>query len=384
RSELEQLLPSTAPSVVAIDELRRRLPGLQHLGVVIDAGDAAHLPAAEALLDELATRVRAYPPGLVKSVRTGDSVEQAFLEDHAPLYMSLADLRTIRDRVEARRDWEAARDTGALLDDDTPAPPLDFDDVERKYGDLTGKTHTFDDNHFASARLHTALLLIEVGEADREPNRAKELFVRLKQDVATLLPSARAPGMRAGFTGDVAINVEETSALMADLSLSSVIVIVLVIAVIVFYYQWWRSIFILMPPLLLATAYSFALASLPPFCVTELNSNTAFLGSIIVGNGINFGIVLLARFVEERRKGAAVRPALECAVWGARPGTLAAALAAGVSYASLALTDFRGFRQFGIIGGIGMALSWVLAFVLMPSLAAWLGSGPLPPARQRA
>src|SRR6185312_17214387 len=154
-------------------------------------------------------------------------------------------------------------------------------------------------------------------------------------------------------TCDVAINIEETSALITDLSISSIVVAVLVVLVIILYYGWSKSIVVLLPPLLLATVFAFALASLPPLNVTELNSNTAFLGSIIVGNGINFGIVLLARYVEARRAGSDVRSSLELAVWGARAGTLSAALAAGVSYASLALTDFRGFRQFGFIGGIG-------------------------------
>src|SRR4029077_6331222 len=111
---------------------------------------------------------------------------------------------------------------------------------------------------------------------------------------------------------------------------------------------------------LVATVLAFATASLRPFSVTELNSNTAFLGSIIVGNGVNFGIVLLGRYVEERQRGVAVQQAMGLAVWGARTGTAAAALAAGASYASLALTDFQGFRQFGLIGGIGMLLSWLL------------------------
>jgi len=108
--------------------------------------------------------------------------------------------------------------------------------------------------------------------------------------------------MSVGYTSDVAISVEELSALVQDLSSSSVLVVVAVGAVIVFYYRWWRSIVILVVPLLLATVYAFAIASLPPFNITELNSNTAFLGSIIIGNGINFGIVLLARYVEERRR----------------------------------------------------------------------------------
>ena len=296
--------------------------------------------------------------------------------------MELPDLQIVRSRIEARRDFEASKETGALLDEDATPPPLDFDDLQKKYDDRTRGTGHFDGNRYASKSLHTALLLIEVNEFETGRGRGKELLDRVKSDVAALKLDSYAPGMRAGFTGDVAINVEETSALITDLSLSSVVVVVLVVTVIVFYYGWSRSIFVLLPPLLLAATYAFALSSLPPLGVTELNSNTAFLGSIIVGNGINFGIVLLARYIDERRAGADVREALELGVWGARTGTLSAALAAGVSYASLGLTDFRGFRQFGLIGGIGMLLSWVLAFVLMPPLAAWLDTGPMPPKRR--
>jgi predicted exporter len=153
------------------------------------------------------------------------------------------------------------------------------------------------------------------------------------------------------------------------------VVVVAVGAVIVLYYRWWRSGLVLIAPLAVATVYAFALASLPPFGIQELNSNTAFLGAIIVGNGINFGIVLLARYVEERRAGASVEQAVGLAVCGSRRGTLAAALAAAVSYGSLVVTDFRGFRQFGVIGGLGMLLSWGLAFLLVPSLCAWLDRG---------
>ncbi|HEY5147086.1 MAG TPA: MMPL family transporter, partial [Polyangiaceae bacterium] len=356
RSEIEQLLPRSAPSVLAIDELRARLPGLQHLGVVVDANTDADLPAAERLLDDLAARVRAYPPELAQAVRTGDAAERKFVEDHAPLYMDLPDLEDVRRRIEARRDWEASKETGVLLDDDQTPPPLVFDDIQKKYDDRARGSGHFDDNRYASKSLHLALILIEVGEFGTGRGRAKELLDRVKADLAALGPDSYAPGMRIGFTGDVAINVEETSALVTDLSVSSVVVVVLVIAVIVLYYGWWKSVVVLLPPLLLATVFTFAIASLPFIGVTELNSNTAFLGSIIVGNGINFGIVLLARYVDERRAGAGVRDALAFGVWGARTGTLSAALAAGVSYASLALTDFRGFRQFGLIGGIGMVL----------------------------
>ena len=52
----------------------------------------------------------------------------------------------------------------------------------------------------------------------------------------------------------------------------------------------------------------------PSSLVGHLNSNTAFLGSIVVGNGINVGLILFARYLEERRHGAGPLPAMEIAV----------------------------------------------------------------------
>jgi uncharacterized protein len=383
RSEIEDLLPSSAPSVIALGELRGRLPGVMHLGVIVDSGDAEHLPAATRLIDDLAVRVRGYPADLVRSVRTGDAVERRFIEDHAPLYVDLDDLRTIRDRIEARRDWRVSKDQGTLLDEDQPPPRTDLQDILARYQERANGGRHFDGDHFASKELHLALLLVELERFDTGRSRAEQLLDRVKHDVADLGPDRYAPGMRVGFTSDIAIHVEERRALLSDLSISSVAVVVLVAAVIVFYYRWWPSIVLLLAPLLLATVFAFALASLPPFGVTDLNSNTAFLGSILVGNGINFGIILLARYVEERRRGAAAQEALVVAIGGARKGTLSAALAAGASYASLALSDFRGFRQFGLIGGLGMLLAWAFAFVLMPPLTLWVDRTPELPRLRR-
>ena len=61
RSDIEELLPRSAPSVVAIDELRKRMAGLQYLGVLVDVGSPDRLAAGERFLDDLAVRVQQYP-----------------------------------------------------------------------------------------------------------------------------------------------------------------------------------------------------------------------------------------------------------------------------------------------------------------------------------
>ena len=41
--------------------------------------------------------------------------------------------------------------------------------------------------------------------------------------------------------------------------------------------------------------------------------------------------------------------------------------------------QFRGFRQFGVIGGLGMLLAWGTTYLLMPPLLVWLDRGQFAP-----
>jgi predicted RND superfamily exporter protein len=377
RSDVEELLPRDAPSVLAIHELRARMAGLQYLGVVVevDARAGGSIAAGERFLDELAARVRAYPPELVSAVRVGFRTEHEFIEQHAAMLLRLGDLQTVRQRVEDRIHWEYAKQTDTLLDEDEPAPSVDFSDIEGKYrAQVSGPE--LENDRFSSTKLGTTLMLVEVGGFSTSAKLAGALMGRVKADVADI-KGRFGPGLRVGYAGDVAIHAEETAALVEDLAISFGLVGTIVVLSLIVFYGWRRAVPALVLPLFAGAAYAFALASLPPFRVTELNSNTAFLGSIIVGNGVNFGIIQLARYLEERRRGVSIERALEVALDATRKGTLSAALAAGVAYGSLVAMQFRGFRQFGIIGGLGMVLVWAMTFVLGPPLIAWLDGGRL-------
>jgi len=418
RSDLEQLLPRESASVRALEEMNQRISGLRHLGVVVEARDASQMRAAEQFIDDLAARVGTYPRDLVRSVRTNTLAERHFFEQHAAIYIDPSDLRRIRSLIEQKRDRLVSRETGVDLElesgdspnNDAPsASAAPADCVGPRVRDESGSTGDVHNAHyseasacdlkaleekitsriphhlksttptrFSDAAIHASLLVVDVGEFETGTRQGTELLRRVTTDIAELGgPERYAPGMRVGLAGDVAIAVEELDALIADLALSSILVFAAVIALLIAYYRWVWCIAVLIPPLLVATVYAFALCSLPPFSITELNSNTAFLGAILVGNGINFGIILLACYCHERRRypSASVFDAVHRAVVGAQRGTFAAALAASASYAALVSTEFRGFRQFGILGGVGMLTAWTVTFVAMPPLIVWFDRG---------
>ncbi len=371
KSDVEELLPRNAPSVAAIDELRGRMTGVRYLGVLVDTGRAENLPAGERLVDDLAERVRKYPKDLVAYVRTGVQLESAFLKANAPLYVDLTDLKTVHERIADERDRQVGKSMDLNLGDEDEEEKLDFSDLEKKYRDKGGAG--FKNGRFSNPDQHLTLMLIEVASFTTGSDLGNALFKRVQADLKELGgPDKYAPGMRIGYTGDVAIDIEELAALVSDLSVSSVVVILLTLTVVLVFFRWWKSVLVLLVPLALATLYAFAIVTLPPIGIDGLNSNTAFLGSVIVGNGVNFGIILLARYMEERRAGHGIEDSLVVAIWGSRSGTIVAALAAATAYGSLMLTQFRGFHQFGVIGAIGMVACWAMAFLLGPSLLAWL------------
>ena len=391
-SEVEELLPRNAPSVTAVDELRQRLPGLSTLGVVVAASKPDELPAAERLIDDLAARVRGYPPALVRAVKTGTeaAAERRFLVAHLPLFVDLPDLVEIRRRVEARRSWDTRNRLGVAFDEEDSPPPLDFSDIEAKYqarfpGVRLPSAAPHDGVHersrYSDQDVGATLLLIEGTESSLGAHQARRLLARVKDDLRALGgPSRYAPGLRVGFAGNIAVSVEELSALSADLGKSSVMVVIAVLLVILLYFRWWAALPLLFIPLTIATVIAFGLVTLPPFRVDKLNSSTGFLGSIVIGNGINYGVIWLARYVAARRRALPLEAALAEAVWGALPGTLVAAVAAATAYASLTITGFRGFREFGMIGAVGMIACWAATYLLTPSLCAAIervtGRGP--------
>jgi uncharacterized protein len=378
KSDFEELLPKSAPSVAAIGRLRQRLPGLRFLGVVVELDDVASAPAAEQFLVRLAARIRKYPPELAAGVRLDTSAERQFAERYALQLMEPDDVKKLREAVEARRDFEVSRAMGTDLDDDEAAdkpPELPLDELRHKYetrfGAAGSQSRTKKSDRLVSPDGRDLALLVQTSSVSTGLEADSRLLTHVKSDVAALGGAPR--GARLGYAGDVATRVEETQGLASDLGLSSAVVGLLVIGSLLWFYRSWAALVALFVPLLLGTASGFALVALPPLSIRYLNTNTAFLGSIVIGNGINAGIMLLARIQEELGLGKSVRGAVATGVSESFRATLAAALASAVAYGSLIFTDFRGFNQFGWIGSFGIMMCWVAMYLLMPALCVLLG-----------
>jgi predicted RND superfamily exporter protein len=192
-----------------------------------------------------------------------------------------------------------------------------------------------------------------------------QLLASVDRAIRAVGPAKFHSQMKIEYSGHIPIALDEHAAVRDDLSLASLTCISLVLLVIYLYFRRFAVLLVIGAPAVLGLLLSLALAR---YTIHYLNANTAFLTSIILGNGINTPIILLARFGEERRNGIAVREALSTALAATLPATLTAMAAASIAYGSLLSTSLRGLQQFGLVGGAGMLLVWLMTFLLVPPL----------------
>jgi predicted RND superfamily exporter protein len=368
RTSIEELLPKKTRSVMDLNEVTERLESTENILLLAFSDDTK---ASKKFIDDIAPRINALPKELVSSVEHRVDKEIEFFKTRQPLFLEVEELKRVKTYLKEKLLYERWMNDPLKLipKEDIPKPKTNIDDIEKKYK----SKNEFDglpDGYYATPDEKVRGIIIYMPGKGSDIERAKELRAALDKEVAALNPSSYAPDLKIRFTGNIQNMIEEQAALIEDLELSTVIVMILVYLVIYLYYFNATVTNAVIFSLICGTLWAFGISY---FLVGYLNANSAFLGSIIIGNGINCGIIEMGRYIEERRKGRGNMHAIMLAMTRTIEGTIVAAVGSAIAYGALVTTSFQGFSQFGVIGFVGMCLCWIAAHSLLPAYLVVLG-----------
>lgn len=367
-SGIEELLPKTAPSIKALDALRSRLGDNLQLTMLISGGTSNEL---HLFSDTLAREIEKIPaPNTPRFVDYRPSVLQNFFEYRKLLFIDLKELkdakRALQRKIKKSNPFSLGLDDEEDAKEDEINPPIDLETLMKKYNKEAERLPNFPTGYYENNDKNSLVMIFYParGVTGYEGSRNFRDAIRDKAEI--LAKNLNFPNLKIEFSGDVESIIQEQKSLESDLLYSTTVVILLEACLIFAFFRWFASIFALGLPLVCGTLITFAISY---FAIGSVNLTTAFLGSIIIGNGVNAGIILLARFIEERRIGQLGVEAIRVAISETWRSTLAASAAAALAYASLMVTAFRGYSQFGFIGGIGMIICWITTYLFVPPLA---------------
>ena len=363
-SAFETLLPETRPSVMELHRVSARTSSLSTIFVVLEGQDPAGLRRAA---DALVPALSALGPPWVGQVEDGVQASLAFLRPRAGMYAELPVLKKLLADVEARYAYEVGKESGLQLGlDDAPPPPVEPDSLKSRLGVKAGDDRKFPaGGYYQSEDGKTLVIQIRSGVMGADFKHAEEAVARVSAVVEQVNPRRFDPTATWGLSGDLLVGLTEFRVVSRDLTAVGLLGTGLILGVVFLYYLRVRMVVAMGLAIAIGVAWTFALTEL---LFGRLNLATGFLFTIIAGNGINFSILLMARYLEERRGGALADGAVVEAVRRTWRPTLTAAATAAVAYGALVVTEFKGFREFGWIGGLGMLICWAAAFLALPPI----------------
>ncbi len=369
RADFSYLLPQDVAAVRDLRRLEARVKSSETVLVIIESPSAETTARATG---ELHAGLTALKSPLIGRVAGDEAETRAFLKARRHLFVPVPDLEQARDALQRRIDQAKLQANPLYIDlgDDDDAKAASAAD-EKRMRELNAKRREAEGRLDRPTNLSPdgKVAKLEVATTFRgtDAKLGEQLIDRMSSVRATVL--ANHPGVTIGFTGSVVTGLAEHRAIAKGILLSSLVTVTLVALVLALYFRSATLLVLLVGTIAIATACSFGAAALT---VGHLNAATAFLGAIIAGNGINYGILVIARYLEERRRHD-VDDAIARAIVGTLRPTAIASLGAAIAYGSLAATSFRGFADFAVIGAIGMLVCWVATYTLLPTLMLRFG-----------
>lgn len=340
----EDMLQEDSRALKNISKLTESYGGEGHLIVSLSHSNYSYLISntshyAEKLAD------------LEEIVYETHKINTGFFESNALLYMELEDLQKFEKRVQQKIEQERRR-ANPLVIQFEDENEIGFDDILVKYQDKLPQ------KYFVNASSNKTLILLKPSGNPNDTEFNGQLIKGVSYTLGNLPPDIEYK--LSGRYYEAYIDTNEVRDDFSKLSILSVLFITLLLLIT---YRRVNSLFIILFPLVVSVLCNFALTVVT---IGHLNLLSSSLTGILMGLGLDFGIHLFSRYLDERRKDQSVEQSLAIAMSQTGLAAFAGAITTATAFYSLLATEFKGFNEFGFIAGNGMLLNSFFMMTLFP------------------
>ncbi len=359
-SDLTRLLPQDSPAVQWSRDLEPLVGDGGYFSVIFEGGDPESLAQA---VDRTAARLQRleeitdinyrYPTDFVQQYRYGlmpsDQMETA---------------------IETIEDWEA--EVNPFLDDLDDSASQEESDLERivgLYSELPEYHRDADNTMYG--------MILKTSEGLTDLTGLRELYQRVDGIAGE---EAAASGVVVSIGGSLRTRVEEFDVIVSDVTRTGAVAAAAILLTLAISFRSVRVLPVLLYPIAAGLIWAFAVV---PDLVGDLNTITSFLLMVLFGMGVDYSIHLVKRF---RHEILTTEPEIALAETFTSTGRSVATSGLTTSFGLfiLAVSDFRGFSDFGLIGGTAILVVTLCMLLVMPAtLSAGYRLGLVTPSAPR-
>ncbi|HNL12194.1 MAG TPA: hypothetical protein PKM44_16905, partial [Turneriella sp.] len=280
RTDFATLLPENDRSVVHVKEATERTGGVGNIFVSIYSPD---FEANKKFAQAYAALLEKYPKDLVKFFDYNTRDTEQFFKDRLFYYLGTEELKELRSTL--RKRLEKTRLSAFGMDLEESNPDAQLKKVLKKIFDKYKGENPFGFNkegYFTDKTGENVAMIIRPTGDAADQKFSEAVVSRLQADIAKLDPKKFHPQMEVGLAGTYVALLQNFASIIQDTVETAALTIFLVLGSIYLYYRSLRMVLMLCAGVLVGILLTFAVTY---FRIGYLNQQTAFLASIIVGNG---------------------------------------------------------------------------------------------------
>jgi hopanoid biosynthesis associated RND transporter like protein HpnN len=210
---------------------------------------------------------------------------------------------------------------------------------------------------FAQGRIYLLTARARVPDLDSD---AVERMRQLMQETAF-----EVPGLNVGLTGEPVLDYDEMQQSKHDATLATIVSLVVSSLIFIYAYREIGRPLKTVLCLVIGLGYSMAFTTL---VIGHLNILTITFAPILIGLAIDFGIHFITRYEEETRHGRSAAEVMDKAIVFTGQGIVTGAMTTAFAFLAMAIPDFKGIQEMGIISGGGLILCLVPMMTMLPAL----------------
>lgn len=385
-SDFSKLIPSSYPSVQALERLKEQVGTIHEVAVVIESNSfETNKEFAERLIPQamaLQNNIDGEP--YFNSVEYRKEIK--FLERNALYFATDEELNTLEWFLEEKIEQARLEANPFYFDlnienEETTADSLS-QVLEDTYVDLIGHEYPV-----SSDSLTMALQFHPAG-SQTDIQYIKDLYRDLNILTDSLRESPEFHDVNITLAGRLLRTLIELEHIYNDVkeSFTAGIFMLMMMVVAYFFYKnymartggsWSVYVFfseiyrIPIPAFIVALPLAFSLCwtfGVTWLLFSTLNIMTSTLFLLLFGMGIDFGIHFYARYLEERGEGESVIDAIDTTFMTTGQAITAVGITTSAAFFILMLADFKGFSEFGFIAGLGLLFAIIAMIIVMPAM----------------
>ncbi|MCG8422856.1 MAG: MMPL family transporter [Proteobacteria bacterium] len=355
------LLPDDSPMVREFEAVREKLGGgTSDLILELRGPEAQRKAFARQLAGDLERDPRI---AFADFELPGTSFVSTFFTERGLLLIPFSDLKELERAVKSAYRESIGRAVAIVDLEEESDPWQPVRDVQIRLADRAQKLRPRSGHGDDSARY----VFVRPKVSMTELAGIRQFMSAVQAAVARL--GAVHSDVEVRYAGRLAIHLAEQRATSEDLARATAIALVLVVLITAAMARRTTGPVIIAVPLVLSIEITLAASTL---LVDRLNLISGFMMPALVGLGIDFGIHLYFRFLVEIAKNGQPTAAMRESIRATIGASATSALTTAGAFFALAAVDFRGFRELGLLGGLGVLVTFLTTYAVLPPLALTL------------